>query len=277
MGNPGALLGQVAVDGREQGKGLGGILMHHVFRKACVIADTAGCHAIVLRCHLGRRRGGIRSAAGHGTRASASRPSQAPPGACSSQSSRCVRRFRPAPKNAGYDGVRTNRGSASPPRFRTLKRSAAARHCAQWAFWPERRLSGSPRRALAETVPEPPRGFWPGGANSSPDRLDWMDWGVMPKGNACRKSPSPCPRDEDGRGPAALAAGPMTASLVGSGRVRRHPHRRARSAPQCGVSRGPRACRGPGPHRDRPFRPAATDERPQSAPADNPVLFGGLR
>jgi len=31
------------------------------------------------------------------------------------------------------------------------------------------------------------------------------------------------------------AAGPMTADLVGSERVRRHPHRRARSAPQCGA------------------------------------------
>ncbi len=30
-------------------------------------------------------------------------------------------------------------------------------------------------------------------------------------------------------------------ALVGSERVRRHSHRRARSAPQCGVSRGPRA------------------------------------
>ena len=33
------------------------------------------------------------------------------------------------------------------------------------------------------------------------------------------------------------------ADLTGSERVRRHPHRRARSASQCGVSRGPRACR----------------------------------
>ena len=38
-------------------------------------------------------------------------------------------------------------------------------------------------------------------------------------------------------------AGPVTTDLVGSERVRRHPHRRARSAPQCGVSRGPRAYR----------------------------------
>ena len=41
-------LGQVAVDQAAQGKGLGGILMHHVFEKACMIADVAGCHAIVL-------------------------------------------------------------------------------------------------------------------------------------------------------------------------------------------------------------------------------------
>ena len=44
-------------------------------------------------------------------------------------------------------------------------------------------------------------------------------------------------------GSATPAAGPMTAGLVGSERDRRHPHRRARSAPQCGVSRGPRASR----------------------------------
>src|SRR5690606_32105875 len=35
----------------------------------------------------------------------------------------------------------------------------------------------------------------------------------------------------------------IAASLVGSVRVRRHPHRHARSAPQCGVSHGPRAYR----------------------------------
>ena len=45
---PVLFLGQVAVDRREQGKGLGGMLMHHVFEKACVIADAAGCHAIIL-------------------------------------------------------------------------------------------------------------------------------------------------------------------------------------------------------------------------------------
>ncbi len=45
---PVLFLGQVAVDQIEQGKGLGGILMHHVLEKACVIADTAGCYAIIL-------------------------------------------------------------------------------------------------------------------------------------------------------------------------------------------------------------------------------------
>ncbi len=45
---PVLFLGQVAVDRNEQGKGLGGILMHHVFEKACVIAAAAGCHAIIL-------------------------------------------------------------------------------------------------------------------------------------------------------------------------------------------------------------------------------------
>ena len=49
--------------------------------------------------------------------------------------------------------------------------------------------------------------------------------------------------DEDGRLSAALVVDPMTADQVGSERVRRHPHRRARSAPPCGVSRGPRAYR----------------------------------
>ena len=45
---PVLFLGQVAVDREAQGRGLGGILMHHVFEKACVIADAAGCHAIIL-------------------------------------------------------------------------------------------------------------------------------------------------------------------------------------------------------------------------------------
>ncbi len=45
---PVLFLGQVAVDRAAQGKGLGGILMHHVFEKACAVADMAGCHAILL-------------------------------------------------------------------------------------------------------------------------------------------------------------------------------------------------------------------------------------
>ena len=45
---PVLFLGQVAVDQAEHDKGLGGILRHHVFEKACVIADAAGCHAIIL-------------------------------------------------------------------------------------------------------------------------------------------------------------------------------------------------------------------------------------
>lgn len=45
---PVIFLGQVAVNITAQGRGLGGILMHHVFEKACVIADIAGCHAIIL-------------------------------------------------------------------------------------------------------------------------------------------------------------------------------------------------------------------------------------
>ena len=44
---PVLFLGQVAVDRAAQGNGIGGILMHHVFEKARVIADMAGCHAIV--------------------------------------------------------------------------------------------------------------------------------------------------------------------------------------------------------------------------------------
>ncbi len=45
---PVLFLGQVAVDKDAQGRGFGGILMHHVFEKACVIADAARCHAIIL-------------------------------------------------------------------------------------------------------------------------------------------------------------------------------------------------------------------------------------
>ncbi len=67
------------------------------------------------------------------------------------------------------------------------------------------------------------------------------------------------------------AAGPMTAGLVGSERVRRHPHRRARSAPQCGVSRGPRACRVRVPvPADPSFRPAVADRPAVRRRAPNP-------
>ncbi len=45
---PVLFLGQVAVDQAAQGNGLGGILMHHVFEKACIVSGMAGCHAIVL-------------------------------------------------------------------------------------------------------------------------------------------------------------------------------------------------------------------------------------
>ena len=91
-----------------------------------------------------------------------------------------------------------------------------------------------------------------------------------------RSLPRAIPGCEGGRGSAALAAGPMTAGLVGSGRVRRHPHRRARSAPQCGVSRGPRACRVRVPIETgrRPPRGGRTGRFAQAA--DFP-LFGGLR
>ena len=45
---PVLFLGQVAVDKTAQGRGLGGILMHHVFEKARAVSDMAGCHAILL-------------------------------------------------------------------------------------------------------------------------------------------------------------------------------------------------------------------------------------
>ena len=45
---PVLFLGQVAVDKTAQGGGLGGILMHHVFEKACAVSDMAGCYAILL-------------------------------------------------------------------------------------------------------------------------------------------------------------------------------------------------------------------------------------
>ena len=45
---PVLFLGQLAVDRQAQGLGVGSLLMHHVFEKACVIADGAGCHAVLL-------------------------------------------------------------------------------------------------------------------------------------------------------------------------------------------------------------------------------------
>ncbi len=45
---PVLFLGQVAVDLRAQGLGVGSLLMHHVFEKAAVIADKVGCYAILL-------------------------------------------------------------------------------------------------------------------------------------------------------------------------------------------------------------------------------------
>ena len=45
---PVLFLGQVAVDERAQGFGVGSLLVHHVFEKACVVADEAGCHAVLL-------------------------------------------------------------------------------------------------------------------------------------------------------------------------------------------------------------------------------------
>lgn len=41
-------LGQVAVSETAQGQGIGSILMHHVFEKACGVAERAGCFALVL-------------------------------------------------------------------------------------------------------------------------------------------------------------------------------------------------------------------------------------
>lgn len=45
---PVLFLGQVAVSEAAQGRGVGSILMHHVFEKACRVADEAGCFAILL-------------------------------------------------------------------------------------------------------------------------------------------------------------------------------------------------------------------------------------
>lgn len=61
---PVLFLGQVTVDVKAQGLGVGSLLMHHVFEKARVIADQAGCHAVLLDVMsdgdaqaFGRRRG----------------------------------------------------------------------------------------------------------------------------------------------------------------------------------------------------------------------------
>lgn len=45
---PVLFVGQVAVTQQAQGKGVGAILMGHVFAKAATIADQAGCFAVVL-------------------------------------------------------------------------------------------------------------------------------------------------------------------------------------------------------------------------------------
>jgi len=45
---PVLFLGQIAVDEAAQGRKIGSILMHHVFEKACRVADEAGCFAILL-------------------------------------------------------------------------------------------------------------------------------------------------------------------------------------------------------------------------------------
>lgn len=45
---PVLFLGQIAVCRSAQGGGIGKILMHHVFQKASVVADHAGCHAVLL-------------------------------------------------------------------------------------------------------------------------------------------------------------------------------------------------------------------------------------
>ncbi len=45
---PVLFLGQVAVTRRAQGFGIGSLLMHHVFEKACIVAGQAGCHAVLL-------------------------------------------------------------------------------------------------------------------------------------------------------------------------------------------------------------------------------------
>ncbi len=67
----------------------------------------------------------------------------------------------------------------------------------------------------------------------------------MPRRRPCDINPARADRRFSSQGdnfPPA-GAGPMAIGLVGFMRVRRHPHHRARSAPPCGVSRGPRAYR----------------------------------
>lgn len=45
---PVLFLGQVAVTREAQGAGIGAVLMHHVFEKACRVSEQAGCFAVVL-------------------------------------------------------------------------------------------------------------------------------------------------------------------------------------------------------------------------------------
>ena len=51
--SPVLFLGQVAVDEGAQGLGVGSLLVHHVFEKACVIADEAGWRSRCLRTAQG--------------------------------------------------------------------------------------------------------------------------------------------------------------------------------------------------------------------------------
>ena len=129
-----------------------------------------------------------------------------------------------------------------------------------------RQIGLSRRRCAATRRLDEPTGFMSG----LPEVLVVALCGLRRPGRvrpAERSSPRIGPRHTPGiftagRIPTSRAAGSMTAGLVGSERVRRHPHRRARSAPQCGVSRGPRAYRvrvpiglrsGSPPLRPRPF------------------------
>ena len=45
---PALFLGQIAVDIRAQGLGIGSLLIHHVFEKARIISDEVGCYAVIL-------------------------------------------------------------------------------------------------------------------------------------------------------------------------------------------------------------------------------------